>query len=286
MTGFGSAEAVTLSGTYRIEIRGVNNRFFELQLRQPRFVNNLEQQVRKEIQAVISRGSLTVIITCDREEDGRKLSYDKQAVQQYVKILREIKDRYKLKGDVSLKEIITFSNIIKADATAFDDETVWKHIRPVIVKALSAFEKTREKEAAFLLKDLKLTLAGIEKTLRLIEKRAPVRMQEYSGSLRERITKLSSVQVDPSRIAVEIAVLADRLDISEECTRLRAHLAKFDEDLAADEPAGKRLGFLLQEMNREANTIGSKANDTEIAHWSISLKEDVEKIREQILNIE
>jgi uncharacterized protein (TIGR00255 family) len=286
MTGFGSAEAVTPSGTYRIEMRGVNNRFFELQLRQPRFVNNLEQQVRKEIQAVISRGSLTVIITCDREEDGRKLSYDKQAVQQYVRILREIKDRYRLKGDVSLEEIITFSDIIKADATTFDDETVWKHIRPVLAKALAAFEKTREKEAAFLLKDLKLTLSGIEKTLRFIEKRAPVRMQEYSESLRERITKLCSVQVDPSRIAVEIAVLADKLDISEECTRLRAHLAKFDEDLAADEPAGKRLGFLLQEMNREANTIGSKANDTEIAHWSVSLKEDVEKIREQILNIE
>ena len=122
--------------------------------------------------------------------------------------------------------------------------------------------------------------------MRLIEKRAPVRMQEYSSGLRERITKLSSVQVDPSRIAVEIAVLADRLDIAEECTRLRAHLAKFHEDLSADEPAGKRLSFLLQEMNREANTIGSKANDTEIAHRSVALKEDIEKIREQIQNIE
>ena len=286
MTGFGLAEAVTPSGIYRVEIRGVNNRFFELQLRQPRFVNNLEPQVRKEIQAVISRGSLTVIITCDREEEGRKLSYDKQAVQQYIKILREIKSRYKLKGDVSLEELITFSDIIKADATLFDDEMVWKHIRPVLLKALSAFQKTREKEAAFLLKDLMRTLTGIEKTLRLIESRAPVRMQEYSESLRERIAKLSSVEVDPSRIAVEIALLADKLDIAEECTRLRAHLAKFDEDLRADEPAGKRLGFLLQEMNREANTIGSKANDTGIAHRSVSLKEDVEKIREQIQNIE
>ena len=286
MTGFALAEAVTPSGTYHVEIRGVNNRFFELQLRQPRFVNNLEPQVRKEIQAVISRGSLTVLITCDREEEGRKLSYDKQAVQQYIKILREIKGRYKLKGDVSLDELITFSDIIKADATQFDDETVWKHIRPVLLKAIGAFQRTREKEAAFLLKDLKRTLTGIEKTLRLIENRAPVRMQEYSESLRERIAKLSSVEVDPSRIAMEVAVLADKLDIAEECMRLRAHLAKFDEDLRADEPAGKRLGFLLQEMNREANTIGSKANDTDIAHRSVSLKEDVEKIREQIQNIE
>jgi uncharacterized protein (TIGR00255 family) len=286
MTGFGHAEAATPSGTYRVEIRGVNNRFFELQLRQPRFVNNLDQQVRKEIQSVISRGSLNVIITCDREEERRTLSYDKQAVQQYIKILREIKDRYRLKGDVSLEELITFSDIIKADGETFDEETVWKHIRPVLVKALRAFQKTREKEAAFILKDLEKTLAGFEKDLRLIEKRAPVRMQEYSANLRERIAALSAVEVDPSRIAVEIAVLADKLDIAEECTRLRAHLAKFDDDLRADEPAGKRLSFLLQEMNREANTIGSKANDTEIAHRSVALKEGIEKIREQIQNIE
>jgi uncharacterized protein (TIGR00255 family) len=286
MTGFGLAEASTPSGTYRVEIRGVNNRFFEMQLRQPRFVNNLEHQVRKEVQSVISRGSLNVIIACDREEGGRELSYDKQAVQQYIKILREIKNRYKLKGDVSLEELITFSDIIKAGTAAFDEETVWKHVRPVLAKALSAFQKTREKEAAFILKDLKRTLAGIERTLQFVEDRAPVRMKEYSESLRERIAKLSSVEVDPSRIAVEIAVLADKLDIAEECTRLRAHLAKFNEDLRAGEPAGKRLSFLLQEMNREANTIGSKANDTEIAHRSVSLKEDIEKIREQIQNIE
>ena len=131
MTGFGLAEAATASGTYRVEIRGVNNRFLEVQLRQPRFVNNLEQQVRKEIQSVISRGSLTVIITCDREEESRKLSYDKQAVQQYIKILREIKKKYALKGDVSLQELAAFSDIIKADTMAFDDEVIWKHIRPV-----------------------------------------------------------------------------------------------------------------------------------------------------------
>ena len=286
MTGFGLAEAPTPSGTYRVEIRGVNNRFFEMQLRQPRFVNNLEQQVRKEVQSVISRGSLNVIIACDREEGGRRLTYDKQAVQQYIKILREIKNRYRLKDDVSLEELITFSDIIKADTAAFDEEAVWKHVRPVLAKALSAFQKTREKEAAFLLKDLKRTLAGIERTLQSVEERAPVRMKEYAESLRVRIAKLSSVEVDPSRIAVEIAVLADKLDIAEECTRLRAHIAKFNEDLRAGEPAGKRLSFLLQEMNREANTIGSKANDTEIAHRSVSLKEDIEKIREQIQNIE
>ena len=145
---------------------------------------------------------------------------------------------------------------------------------------------TREREAEFLLKGFQKTLKSIEKTMKLIEKRAPARMKEYSAALRERIAKLSGVELDPARIAVEVAMLADRLDIAEECTRLAAHIAKFYDDLAADEPTGKRLGFLLQEMNREANTIGSKANDTEISHLSVSLKEYIEQIREQIQNIE
>lgn len=286
MTGFGSAEGVTPSGTYHVEIRGVNNRFLEIQLRQPRFINNCEQQVRKEVQSFISRGSLTIIITCDREDGSKKLSYDKPVVDGYIGILREIKKQYRLEGDVSLKELLTFSDIITADAGMFDDQVVWKHLQPVLVKALAAFQKARETEAAFILKDLKLILKSIEKTLRRIEKRAPVRMREYTESLRERIAKLCSVEPDPARIAMEIAVMSDRLDIAEECTRLRAHLAKWNEDVLSEEPTGKRLGFLLQEMNREANTIGSKANDTEISHLSVQLKEDIEKIREQILNIE
>jgi uncharacterized protein (TIGR00255 family) len=286
MTGFGLAEASTPSGEYRVEIRAVNNRFLDVQLRQPRFVNNLEQQIRKEIQAFVSRGSLSVVISCDREEESKKLSYDRQAVEQYVRILREIRDAHKLAGDVSLDDLVSFSDIIKADVDTFDDELVWKNIRPVLLKALEAFQKTREKEALFILKDLKRTLQNIEKNLKLIEKRAPMRLKEYSTALRDRIAKLIAADPDPSRVALEISILADKLDISEECTRLRAHIEKFGEDLAADEPIGKRLGFLLQEMNREANTIGSKANDTEIAHLSVTLKEDIEKIREQIQNIE
>jgi uncharacterized protein (TIGR00255 family) len=280
------AEASTPSGEYRVEIRGVNNRFLDVQLRQPRFVNNLEQHIRKEIQAVVSRGSLSVIIACDREEESKELSYDRRNVEQYVRILNEIKDAHKLAGKVSLKDLISIGDIIKADVDTFDDELIWKHIRPVLMKALEAFQKTREKEALYILKDLKRTLQNVEKNLKIIEKRAPVRLKEYSASLRERIAKLVAAEPDPSRLAFEISILADKLDISEECTRLRAHIAKFGEDLSADEPIGKRLGFLLQEMNREANTIGSKANDTGIAQHSVILKEDIEKIREQIQNIE
>jgi uncharacterized protein (TIGR00255 family) len=286
MTGFGLAEGTAPSGSYRVEIRGVNNRFLELQVRQPRFVNNLEQQIRKEVTSTISRGSLTIVITCDRDESGQKLSWDQKTVENYIGIFRDIKTRFALEGEVTLSHLLNFNDIVKADTAVFDDETIWKHIRPVLTKALEAFQGTREKEAAFIVKDLKLTLKGIERNLKLIEKRAPQRLVEYAKSLKERVAKLVATEPDQGRIALEIAVMADRLDIAEECTRLRAHLAKFGEDFESDEPAGKRLGFLLQEMNREANTIGSKANDTEISHLSVKLKEDIEKIREQIQNIE
>ncbi|MBN2037710.1 MAG: YicC family protein [Chitinispirillaceae bacterium] len=286
MTGFGSSQGTTPSGTYRIEIRGVNNRFFELQLRQPRFVNNLEQQVKKEILSVISRGSLTVLITCDREDADKRFSYDRSTVEGYVGILQELRKKFRLDGGVTLDNLLTFSDIIQADVDTYDDRVIWKHIRPVLADALAAFQKHRESEAVFIRKEMRHVLGRIKKTLAVIEKRAPVRMRAYSESLRERIKKLGAVEVDPTRIAMEIALLSDRLDIAEECTRLRAHLAKFSDDFEGTEPAGKRLGFLLQEMNREANTIGAKANDTQIAHMSVQLKEDIEKIREQIQNIE
>jgi len=286
MTGFGLAEGATPSGTYHIEIKGVNNRFLEIQVRQPRFVTNLEQQIRKEVGAFISRGSLTVIITCDREEECRKLSWDREAVQNYLQIFREIKNEHNLEGEITLQQLFAFSDIVKADSVLFSDEVIWKHIKPVLMQSLEAFQVTREKEAAFIIKELKLTLKGVEKTLKLIEKRAPARIVEYAEVLKERVQKLISTEPDLTRIALEVAIMADRLDISEEATRLHAHIAKFNEDFSSNEQVGKRLGFLLQEMNREANTIGSKANDTEIAHLAVKLKEDVEKIREQIQNIE
>ena len=156
----------------------------------------------------------------------------------------------------------------------------------MLATAIDAFQSSRETEGAYMMKDLKKTLDDIYTTLVLVEKRAPDRVTEYAAVLKERVAKLIADPPDPLRMATEIALFADRLDISEECTRLRAHIEKFEQDFSLNEPVGKRMGFLLQEMNREANTIGSKANDTEISHMSVKLKEYVEKIRELIQNIE
>lgn len=286
MTGFGLAEGASPSGTYRVEIRGVNNRFLELQIRQPKFASNLESRIKKEISSIISRGSITVLISCDREEEDTQLTWDKKSVDSYIRIFNEINDSYKLGTKPSLSDLLHFSDFIKSETANYDEDMLWKHLKPVLMESIEAFQKARETEGAFIIKELKKILKDITKSLQQIEKRAPARIQEYSKNLGDRIQKLIANPPDPLRITTEIALFADRLDISEECTRLRAHLAKFSEDFELDEPVGKRMGFLLQEMNREANTIGSKANDTEISHLSVKLKENIEKIREQIQNIE
>lgn len=286
MTGFGLAEGASPSGTYRVEFRGVNNRFLELQIRQPKFASNLESRIKKEISSIISRGSITVLISCDREEEDTQLTWDKKSVDSYIRIFNEINDSYKLGTKPSLSDLLHFSDFIKSETANYDEDMLWKHLKPVLMESIEAFQKARETEGAFIIKELKKILKDITKSLQQIEKRAPARIQEYSKNLGDRIQKLIANPPDPLRITTEIALFADRLDISEECTRLRAHLAKFSEDFELDEPVGKRMGFLLQEMNREANTIGSKANDTEISHLSVKLKENIEKIREQIQNIE
>jgi uncharacterized protein (TIGR00255 family) len=286
MTGFGLADGASPSGTYRVEIRGVNNRFLELQIRLPKFAANLEARVKKEISSVISRGSVTVLISCDREDTESKLSWDKKTVDGYMKIFGEIQKAYKLDGKVTLNDLLNFSDFIKSESDAFDEEVLWKHLKPVLAASIEAFQKARETEAAMLVKDLKKLLKEITKSLQMVEKRAPVRIQEYAKVLTEKVQKLIDNPPDPLRMQTEIALFADRLDITEECTRLRAHIEKFSADFELDEPVGKRMGFLLQEMNREANTIGSKANDTEISHQSVKLKENIERIREQIQNIE
>ncbi|MGB7567931.1 MAG: YicC/YloC family endoribonuclease [Chitinivibrionales bacterium] len=289
MTGFGLAEAQSPSGAYRVEIRGVNNRFMDLQLRQPRYFSNLEQKIKRTIGETISRGSISVFITSDRENEAGKLTWDKEAVGNYIRIFREIKKANGLSGDVLLSDLMHFSDFIKTATLKYDDKTLWKHLSPALGAALENYQKSRETEGAAIIKDLKKSIAEMLSLLSQVERHAPKRIDAYAKELTKRIEKLLS-QVgqgpDEQRLAAEVAIMADRLDISEECQRLREHISAFAKDFQSNEPIGKRMGFLLQEMNREANTIGSKSNDTVISHLSVKLKEYIEKIREQIQNIE
>jgi uncharacterized protein (TIGR00255 family) len=286
MTGFGQAEARTSSGVFRMEIRAVNNRYLDIQMRQPRSFANLEPKVKKDITDAISRGSISVFITWDREEGEARLTWDGKAVDDYIRIFREIKKKYKLAGEVSISDLLHFSDFIKSEASLFEEKTLWKHFRPVLSEALADLQKSREAEGDHIIRDLKKMLSDMAALLGKIEVRAPQRVAEYAEELKKRIDKLIKNPPDEQRLAMEIAIMADKMDISEECTRLRAHIGALMKDCDSDEPVGKRINFLLQEMNREANTIGSKANDTGISHLSITLKEIIEKMREQIQNIE
>lgn len=286
MTGFGLAEGQTASGTYHVEIRSVNNRFLELQLRQPRFLSNLEQKIRKEVSNAVSRGSIQLSISCDREDEGTKLSWDKNLVEGYLSVIREIGETFSLANTVTVKDLLKFNDIIKTENITYNEEELWNHLSPLINQAIESFQASRETEGSFIIEELKKMLDEIASTLITIEARASLRVKEYMVLLQERVKKLIEDPPEPQRMTTEIALCADRLDISEECTRLRAHIIKMNEDFRSHGAIGKRMGFLLQEMNREANTIGSKANDTEISHLSVSLKENIEKIREQIQNIE
>jgi uncharacterized protein (TIGR00255 family) len=286
MTGFGQAEALTPSGKFRVEIRAVNNRFLDLQLRQPKSLSNLEQKIKSAVSEAIPRGSVSVFISCDKENGEGRLVWDKTAVENYLRIFREIKKRYKLAGDATLGDLLHFSDFIKTESVQGDEKTIWKHFSPVLDKAIENLQRSREAEGEHLIRELKKMLDAITRLLRDVEARAPKRIEEYLKELTKRVQKLLSNPPDEARLAMEVAIMADKMDISEECTRLRAHINAFVKDFASSEPVGKRMNFLLQEMNRESNTIGSKANDTEISHLSVTLKENIEKIREQIQNIE
>lgn len=286
MTGFGQAEVSTPSGNYRVEIRSVNNRFLDIQMHVPRTLANLESRIKKLLCAKIARGSVTIIINWSHDDDKGKLVWDKVAVGNYMAIFREIQKEYNLKEEVSLSNLLTFSDFTKKETVEYSDILIWKHLRPVIETALKDLINSRQKEASFILSDLKKMVKVLSKTLDQIERRAPIRLKSYTEDLRKKIEQLAGRIIEPSRLAVEIALMADKQDIAEECTRFRAHIERMNADFNSNEPVGKRLGFILQEMNREANTIGAKATDTKISHWSVVLKENVEKIREQILNIE
>jgi uncharacterized protein (TIGR00255 family) len=288
MTGYGQAEARTPSGQYRVEIRAVNNRFLDIQLRVPKSFSCLEQKIKEQITDTISRGSISLFIGCDKENGESRLFWDKTVVENYINIFREIQKHARLSGDITLSDLLHFSDFIKSESTKCDEKTLWKHFKPVLTDALKDFQASRETEGNHIVKDLKKTLENVSRLLKEVEARAPERIKDYTITMKERIKQLLSMpsQPDEQRIAMEIAIMADKMDISEECTRLRAHITACVKDFSSAEPVGKRMNFLLQEMNREANTIGSKANDAAISHLSVTLKENIEKIREQIQNIE
>ena len=288
MTGYGAAERATEAGRLSAEIRSVNHRYCEISLRLPRSIAGLEGAVRAYLTEKLARGKINLTVTWEGyEEDGGRLKVNHAVAEQVVAALSELKAKYHLGGEVDARSVATMPDVLTWERPSGDDEKRWAELKVVLEAVVENMAKMKEREGNALEHEFETRLQAIEARLARAEERAPLRPKEAQERMLARLKPLlADVPVDPVRVAQEVAFLAERLDCTEECVRLRAHLSQFRRLFTDAEPAGRKLNFLLQEMNREVNTIGSKGNDAIIAEVVIELKDEVEKLREQVQNVE
>jgi uncharacterized protein (TIGR00255 family) len=288
MTGYGSAELERDGQRLTAEIRSVNHRFGEVSVRAPKLVGLFEDQIRQLIQERFSRGKFTLTITWSGAgESGEVLKVNEVVVDRYVKLLEQLRSRYQLDSGLDLRTLATLPDVFTWEHTALSDEETWSLLKALVGKACENLNAMKAREGEALSRDLDHRLRILREQLEQVSRRAPLRPLEAKERLMGRVRALlDDVEMDPIRLAQEVALMADRLDCTEECVRLAAHLDQFRSLMEGPEPAGRKLNFLLQEMNREANTIGSKANDVEIAHAVVVIKEELERLREQVQNVE
>ncbi len=289
MTGFGRGELTKDGITANVEIRCVNNRFLEVTTRMPRALSQREKEIKDLVRTYVNRGGLSITITVDEEADGQAaLSVNSSAAKSYLKLLNELRKATKIKEKVRLEHLLKFSEVFEVPNEEESDERLWNVVVEALHAALKDFNTMRQNEGSELGKDLEKRIRWMDETVNQIEALSKLRIPEERKKLEERITQLLEDKniIDQNRLELEIALLADKLDVTEECVRFRSHNKFFLEAMASEESAGRKLNFLVQEINREANTIGSKTNDATIAHLVVRMKEELEKIREQLQNIE
>ena len=289
MTGFGRAECQDGDYSYKAEIRSVNNRFIEINTRLPKAFLDLELPLKKLVKSHCARGSINVTITLANANGNPgdwEIKPNLPLASQYVEALKEIQTSLGLEGKVNIDSIIGLRDIIKVEPVTIDPakESLLLNIAE---SALASLQKMREEEGKYLQNDLSERIDTIEKHAEQIKTRQPEIIQEYKARLKEKIKLLNDgIEIDESRLAQETAILADRCDITEEITRFVSHLKQFRKLFESTEPMGRKLEFITQEINREINTMGSKSSDIQVANLVIEIKSALEKIREQLQNIE
>lgn len=288
MTGYGAGESDLAGARTVVELRSVNGRFCDIAVRLPKSLNSLEGRLRAYVQDHVTRGNVSVSVRCD---DGDNIAHgmriDAEAGKKYCDALRLLRDELGISGDVTLEMVAAYPGLVTPEADEIDPTERWTGIQAALERALLAFKDMKRNEGKALESDLRGRIQAIQALLRSIEDRTPDRVAEFRKRLRHRIEGLlADAKVDPQRMAMEITLFAERSDVTEECVRLNAHCGAFLEALEDEGSPGRRLNFLIQEMNREINTIGSKGNDTGISHSVIQAKEELEKVREQVQNIE
>ena len=288
MTGFGRGETVGRGRTYAVEVQSVNHRFLEVRCRVPKRLAGVEQRIQRAVQQRFARGHVELSVQ-EKDLDGptRTLRVDLPLARQYVALLRTLQQEMDLSGQVTLEMLAGQRELISVEEPEETLEEAWTEIEPALVAALDALARMRCQEGATLVLALRRHLDEIEGVLYRVVGRTSDLVTTHRNRLRERVADLLEGRLpDPLRLEQEVALLAERGDVTEECDRLRSHLGQFRETLDQAGPQGRRLDFLLQEMNREANTIGSKAADASLAHDVVELKTAIERLREQVQNLE
>ena len=289
MTGFGRCEVQDESRKFTVEMKSVNHRYLDANIRMPKKLNFFETAIRSLLKQSVQRGKVDIFITYeDLSEQQVSLKYNEVLAAEYLSYFEKMQEKFSLENDIRVSTLSRYPEVLTMEEQAVDEEELWKGLKKALDGAIRQFVETRTSEGEHLREDLIEKLDNILKLVSCIEERSPQIIAEYRDKLETKVKELlADTQMEDSRIAAEVVIFADKICTDEEVVRLRSHIVHMKDTLVSDDSGiGRKLDFIAQEMNREANTILSKANDLEISNIGIELKTEIEKVREQIQNIE
>lgn len=290
MTGFGRCEAEINGREITVEIKSVNHRYFEFSCRTPRGYGFLDDKLKSYVNSRVSRGKIDMFVTVGANDEApSQVTVNHQLVSGYINAMKEISDTYGVENDVTVVSLSCFPDVFTVHKPAEDEEQITNDVLSVAKTALDSFISMRETEGEKMKADILSRANTILSIVGEIEERSPQTVAEYEERLLERIKQTLEdyeVEIDEQRVLTEVAVFSDKVAVAEETVRLRSHFEQLEKFLEYDEPVGRKIDFIIQEMNREANTIGSKVQDAVLAHKVVDIKSEIEKIREQVQNIE
>lgn len=288
MTGFGRCEIAENNRKFTVEMKSVNHRYLDVNIKMPKKLNYFESAIRAELKNYISRGKVDLFITYeDYTENNASIRYNRELAAEYMKYLRQMQEDFGLDDDIRVSTLSRYPEVFSMEEQNIDEEELWKELQKAIQGAAEGFVQTRIVEGEHLKEDLIDKLDGMLKLVDFISERSPQIVQEYRQKLEDKVRDLlGDAQVDENRLLTEVTIFADKVCVDEELVRLRSHIETTKKTLQEGGSIGRKLDFIAQEMNREANTTLSKSNDLEISNCAIELKTEIEKVREQIQNIE
>ena len=289
MTGFGRCEVSEGDRKFTVEMKGVNHRYLDANIRMPKKLNFFDSAIRTVLKQYVTRGKVDIFITYeDFTENQVALKYNESLAMEYLDAFKKMEETFGLENDIRVSTVSRCPEVLTMEEQSADEDELWKGLKKALEGALKQFVETRGIEGENLKNDIIAKLDGMSEKVACIEVRSPEIVAEYRAKLEEKVKELlADTQMDEGRIAAEVVIFADKICTDEEVVRLKSHIAHMKETFATEENGiGRKLDFIAQEMNREANTILSKANDIEVSNYAIDLKTEIEKVREQIQNIE